>query len=1032
MSEPVSMGAVNDSAADVLRRHLNPALVGPAWDALIAAIATGDQNNWDTARLAFDQLFTSTASGVYLTRRAADDGIERPENVGMSDEMFRNYTIKRSTSALTEESLLEMLEVFYGRDAVRAHAQTEVAEPFILSDGDDLTILVDERLVVPVTFSTADFAVIGQARGAEVAAAITRAFRVAGSTALALDVVDPLDGSVKVRIYSGALGLASSVRVTGGKAQDALSFPHRLALTSGLPTWTITVDLVAGTTRYAATSPVDLSQLRVGDYVNIFGSPFQAANRGSFPVINVFFAYTPGLVQYFEVAHVGTAQAAFAQVADTDVEYFRPERQTIYNEANRAVIVASLNDEVDVVLPATSAAVVRQAPHAAYAQGAAPLASVVSAVRLNNGIVTVNALAHGLSIGDQVFIDGIVNDTATPPTDFGNGTSIADARNVSIAAQLAAMGTETIHHAAVLVRDGRVFVTGGNDAGFTYLTTVQIFHVTSAPVLADGATQYHYQYDGANPMNHGVRWHTLTLLRGGQILKAGGDDGIGGTNVCELCDPTAAGGSGAWTITGSLAHGRYRHTATLMPDGRVLVIGGTDVGTGLPTTSCEFFDPGTQSWSAGPTLNVARQHHTATLMPNGDVLVTGGGDSGIGGNSIISCELLPFGGPAWNIVGQMTRSRQDHAAVLLPNGRVLVIAGEGFDPTNEVGNYALPSTELYDSETQRWQPGPSMIVGRGSVQVALVAKENKVYALGDFQQSIEYLDLDRMVWRTSLSALSTNRNDPTVTLMGDGVSVFVAGGAQSGFGAQKINFLLSLPSETFNAGEMNGPQTILAVPDADHFTYQTQQLAYTSALVPPTVTPMAAPSAPVGMPGPFVYDPQAGLAVTGVVSTTTVALAGGEQYGEVDVVDATQFPDEPGWLVFSFGFENQQAPVRYLGRLSNTALALDFSYRFTMDVPVGATVTRLAQKGGFVPDQPEEVGSFYVTASPAGRVAAQAAVQAMTGAGIPLDLTIVYPGDRGIGGEGLPAEGVLKLSDKVAAFAGDDVDAEIAAAREGI
>jgi hypothetical protein len=172
--------------------------------------------------------------------------------------------------------------------------------------------------------------------------------------------------------------------------------------------------------------------------------------------------------------------------------------------------------------------------------------------------------------------------------------------------------------------------------------------------------------------------------------------------------------------------------------------------------------------------------------------------------------------------------------------------------------------------------------------------------------------------------------------------------------------------------------------------------------------------------------------VTGFVSTLTAALAGGEQYGSVAVVDATQFPDEPGWLVFDFGYAAQQGPVRYLGRLSATDLALDFSYRFTMDVAVGATVTRLAQKGGFVPAVPEEVGSCYITASPAGRVAAQAAVQASVAAGIPLDLTIVYPGDRGIGGEGLPSEGAEKLSDKVSVWAGDDVDAEVATAREGI
>lgn len=1025
--ESVSMGAVSDDAEAVLRKHLNPALKGVAWGALVAAIATGDQFNWDNARLAFDQLFTSTASDLYLVRRAADQGIEKPRNVGISDELFRQYTIKRSTHALTEEALLEILEVFYGRDAVRAHVQTGLAEPYALSDGDDLTILLDERLSVLTIFQTADFAGIGVANAAEVAAAITRSFRAAGSPAYALALVDPVDGFTKVRVYSGALGLASSVRLTGGKAQNALQFEQNLAIASGLPTWTITVNVAAGTTRYQATNPVDLSQLRIGDYVNIFGSPFLAANRGSFPVTDVYFAYTPGLVQWFEVKNSGAAQGPFAQVAASDVLYFRPVRRTVYTEANRAVIVSSLNDEIDVVLPATSQAVVRQAPHAAYGHVADALATISSLVRTNDGIVAVHAPAHGLDIGDQIYVDGAYGDMNQPATNPGDGATTTDARNISIGARLANMSVERIHHASTLARDGRVFVTGGNDAAFALLTAVDIFHVTASAVLADGSTQYTYQYDGANPTNVGVRWHTLTTLTTGKLLKAGGDDGGGGTNAAELCDTTAGGGSGGWTVIAPMNHARYRHTATLLADGRVLVVGGTDPGTGLPTTSCEIFDPIAGTWTNSGSLNVARQHHTATLLPNGQVLVAGGGDGGLGGNSLDSCELFVAG--VWSLVGPMARARQEHTAILLPNGQVLAVAGLGQDNTNEI-QFSLTACELYDPATTRWRPGPSMIVPRGSVQAVLVPGVNKIYALGDFQSSIEYLDLDRMKWHTSSASFGfVDRNDPTVTLLQNG-AVFVAGGARTAGGAQKTNFLLSLPSEVYNLGGLNGSQVVLGVADADHFTYRTPQLAYTANVSSSiAITPQGAPIAD-GIPGPYILDPDAGLAVTAVVSTITMSLNEGEQYASVTVADATQFPDNPGWLVFDFGFEDQQGPVQYLGRLSNTELALDFGYRFTRTVPNGATITRLFQKGGFAPIHPEDVGSFYVTASPAGRVAAQAAIEGAVGAGVPLIETIVYPGDRGLGGEGSPVSGAAKLSDKVAVWAGDDIDAEVAAARE--
>ena len=134
--------------------------------------------------------------------------------------------------------------------------------------------------------------------------------------------------------------------------------------------------------------------------------------------------------------------------------------------------------------------------------------------------------------------------------------------------------------------------------------------------------------------------------------------------------------------------------------------------------------------------------------------------------------------------------------------------------------------------------------------------------------------------------------------------------------------------------------------------------------------------------------------------------------------------------MFAFGYKNQVAPVKYFGRLSSTRLSLDYSFKFPVTVPSGSNVTLLSQKGPWVPENPQDVGSFYITASPAGRVAAEAAIDASVAAGVVVKTTITYPGDRGLGGEGLPASGTNKLSDKVVVWGGDNVDAEVAAARE--
>ena len=86
-----------------------------------------------------------------------------------------------------------------------------------------------------------------------------------------------------------------------------------------------------------------------------------------------------------------------------------------------------------------------------------------------------------------------------------------------------------------------------------------------------------------------------------------------------------------WIPTGKLNTAREYHTATLLPDGEVLVIGGRARESGSnadweagPYNSAEIYDPWTLLWRSTGSLSVARSHHTATLLPTGQVLVAGG------------------------------------------------------------------------------------------------------------------------------------------------------------------------------------------------------------------------------------------------------------------------------------------------------------------------------------------------------------------------------------------------------------------------
>jgi hypothetical protein len=181
--------------------------------------------------------------------------------------------------------------------------------------------------------------------------------------------------------------------------------------------------------------------------------------------------------------------------------------------------------------------------------------------------------------------------------------------------------------------------------------------------------------------------HTATLLPNGKVLVVGGVNPISQQEqkaTAELYDP----GTGTWSSTGSLAEGRANHTATLLPNGKVLVAGGVSILDGSPeistplTVSTELYDPGTGSWSLTGSPASGRYRHTATPLPDGKVLVAGGA---ILFESLhtVSAEVYDPGTGTWSSTGSMAVGRTSHTATPLRNGKVMVVGGSPY-PTAEL------------------------------------------------------------------------------------------------------------------------------------------------------------------------------------------------------------------------------------------------------------------------------------------------------------------------------------------------------------
>jgi hypothetical protein len=209
--------------------------------------------------------------------------------------------------------------------------------------------------------------------------------------------------------------------------------------------------------------------------------------------------------------------------------------------------------------------------------------------------------------------------------------------------------------------------------------------------------------------------HTATLLPNGMVLVAGGlDSNLNALPSAELYDPA----SGTWTATGNLNTACALHTATLLSNGMVLVAGGHDGPTFAPSdilSSTELYDPTSGTWTFTGNLNTARQSHTATLLPNGMALVAGGFECC--SPTSASAELYYPTIGTWTFTGNLNTARAFHTATLLPNGMVLVAGGEtggGLNASSPVNPDGAPSWSLGVSDAifpvasaELYTPGPT-------------------------------------------------------------------------------------------------------------------------------------------------------------------------------------------------------------------------------------------------------------------------------------------------------------------------------------
>lgn len=267
--------------------------------------------------------------------------------------------------------------------------------------------------------------------------------------------------------------------------------------------------------------------------------------------------------------------------------------------------------------------------------------------------------------------------------------------------------------------------------------------------------------------------HTATLLEDGRILVVGGVDAAGHTlNAVELLDPASGGFA---LLPAALPVGVWGHSATLLADGTVLITGGRDEA-GRPVADTQLYDRASGTITLLNPMSTPRAEHTATWLPDGRVLVAGGMD---GASATARLEIYDEQTRTFAIApASLTTAREAHTATLLRDGRVLIAGGR-----NAGG--ALASTEIYDAELGTVSAAGQLQVARAAAGAALLLDGTVLVAGG---QGADGLDLasaeayDPVTGPFALlpAAMGSPRSGHLATMLLHNGKIFIAGGTSAG------------------------------------------------------------------------------------------------------------------------------------------------------------------------------------------------------------------------------------------------------------
>lgn len=331
--------------------------------------------------------------------------------------------------------------------------------------------------------------------------------------------------------------------------------------------------------------------------------------------------------------------------------------------------------------------------------------------------------------------------------------SLASAQNYGSWYEIDSMNIARVGHTMIVLPNGDVLVSGSE------ADSIQ----SSAEIYEFSTGKWRY----TTPMNVPRALHNLVLLNTGKVLAIGGYK----EQSCELFNPETE----TWTMTDSIPTFRYMgQTVTELADGRIMVAGGFYVDTTtwefIILNKVDIYDPNTETWRSAMPMNLGRYRHTATLLNDGRVLVTGGETDNL---TTTQCEIYNPNTNSWELTGNLQEKRSGHAAILLRNGNVFVSGGRNESPL-------LNTCEIFDTTLNQWSFVDNMLMSRVYHKIYYLTEPDKLLIVGsgglDFGEETWEIYDPNLLKPDFVEAFPINLVLQSNNLQLNNENVFVAGG----------------------------------------------------------------------------------------------------------------------------------------------------------------------------------------------------------------------------------------------------------------